>query len=351
MSMDTDERFGAELRDRLTRLSAAIDIPTTLESRVRRRERERRNRGIVIRGVAGALAIGSMVWGVAALQNRGADDVASAPPPVVMRGVWPLVDADVVDQLDVDEALGSTYIRSYPSWAGALGVPDEYGDVSQVITIDVFDNGFIPPTLPPFGENAVPRRDDVLELGLTGATGLYLQVNGHTVALIGNDVDLMYSIIDLIQPDFERGYTIDGPLPGGLKEIDAPVRADDSDGPSVVFNTNDEGSIANLDVTESGALAAVGRSGPLLANAVTVGGRSGYVSAVGRQVTVALALDDTHAITISSDRLSTEALIALLEAITYTDRGEFEAYYGTGPSLVEGKIAPPIVAPPPTDSP
>ena len=85
----------------------------------------------------------------------------------------------------------------------------------------MFPTGFTP-----FPDATQGRTPGILENLGDDITSLTTTISGFPIVVAGDDIDLLYDVVNLVEPtvvdDQLDGYTFSGSLPSGLVELEAP---------------------------------------------------------------------------------------------------------------------------------
>lgn len=216
-------------------------------------------------------------------------------------------------------------------WGGTVGVPHPGGAPTSIVAIHAFPVGWT--TFPAAKPGRIPG---VLEENVTnGNTTLTWNAGEIPMVVSGDNVDLMYELVALIQPiapTAERGgYTFAGPLPSGLVELEAPYHRIPMSTPML---STDDGTFG-VSVQDGPLLNTIAGGGFTHLEQVTISGRLGYRSTTG-DPTIGVALSTDETLYISSTTLTIEQLMAIAENITITDEASWTSNYsiGTNSSLL-----------------
>jgi hypothetical protein len=279
------------------------------------------------RVLASALAVAASVALVVVMTSRA--DPAADPllsPPAVLR---PSANPDRIDSYPIVDWKGPGVLYGYHSdrteqqgWGGSIGVLDVSGTPSVLVAIAAFPVGWV--TFP----DARPGRvAGVGETGLDGGVTLSWSVGDIPFTMVGDDLDLMYQLIDHIEPVLGRadrgGYRLVGELPGGLSELEAPQHRVPMRTPSV----NTEGSgVLSMSVEDGPILTTLAGGGVLKPQPITINELHGYRSTRGRPIIV-LELATDEALWISSNTMTFDELKNVASRVQLVDEAAFRAKY------------------------
>ena len=209
-------------------------------------------------------------------------------------------------------------------WEGTIGVPHADDAPISVVAVHVFPVGWDTS----FPDSRPGRVADVEETTVNNDnTTLTWKVGVTPVVVSGNDVDLLYQLVDLIDPidaTVQRGgYQFNGPLPNGLSEFGPPYHRIAMRSPIV---STDDGTFS-VGVEQGPILDAIVGGGITMLDRVTINGLNGYKSTTG-DPTIALAITTDETLYLSTSVLTMEQLTAIANGVTITDDATWRAHYG-----------------------
>jgi hypothetical protein len=289
---------------------------------------KRTNRPTTARVLAVGMAAAASVALVVVMSNR-ADPAADAPqsPPAVLQ---PSANPDRIDSYPIIDWKGPDVLYGYRSvrtedqgWGGSIGVVDATGTPSVLVAIAAFPVGWVT-----FPDAQTGRVAGVGETRFDGGVTLSWSVGDIPFTMVGDDLDLMYQLIEHIEPiaggTDRGGYRFVGGLPGGLSELEAPQHRVPMRTPSV--NTEGVRGVLSMSVEDGPILATLAGGGVLKPQSITINGLHGYRSTTGRPVIVlAPATDET--LWLSSETMTFEELQGVAERVQLVDEATFRAKY------------------------
>lgn len=222
-------------------------------------------------------------------------------------------------------------------WIGAIGPAGTAGsgdDILITVANPALDALFRPPTVD-------GRFDGVSEYEWNGGAELYLDRDGVSISVQGSDKDLLYSVIDLVQPIIDEGqlngYELVGDLPADLAVTAAPYGYDIETGsmPSVrIVNTLsltiDRAPLSNLLARQGKPFELV--STPLGDTWLSTQEISEVAS--GTLHTAFVTLADGTTLTAQSEFLTRDEFLAAIGSVQFIDRAEWEAIYRPTPAII-----------------
>lgn len=324
MSIDTDERFAAELSGQLRRIATGLTPGQEIETAVGVRAAARTRRRTMARATAGVGVVLLVVAGIAWVGTRPTEPAEPAHPSgfAAPDVVYPVVDeallpADLRGQLQQDISTTSP-----GQWAGAVRPASDSSIDSMAIVA-------MAPTVgssPLVGDT--PRRADVTE-GSTSEHGTHLQFrrDGFDIQLVSFDAEFVYTLVDRIVPSatgFEVADDVTAPPVAWLtRPYELPTSA------AALYS--DE--LNALDITmEQMPISFIRRflCAPSASSPTNCAGASGDA--------VLVQLDATHTLMVSSNRLSTEELSRIAAGVRFVTFEQWNA---------DGLPSPTTVAPDP----
>jgi hypothetical protein len=216
------------------------------------------------------------------------------------------------------------------SWVGAIGPAGKVGSGDDIV-ITVADRAlevlFGPPTVD-------GRIDGVSEYEWGGGAELYLARDGVSISVQGSDKDLLYSVINLVQPIINEGmlsgYKLVGDLPAGLAVTAAPygVGIDTGSMPNVrIVNTLslgiDRAPVSNLVARQGNPFELV--STPI--GDTWLSAQEISEAASGTLLTAVVALADGTTLVAGSEFLTRDEFLAAIGSVQLISRAEWEAIY------------------------
>jgi len=209
-------------------------------------------------------------------------------------------------------------------WVGTIGVIHPDAAPSSIISINAGYTGMNTSSFPFSNPGRVPG---VYETTVTnGNTTLAWKVGDIPVVVSGDNIDLMYQLVDLVQPTEttspRAGYQFRGPLPDGLTELETPYHRIAMRTPSLLTNDGSFG----VAVEQGPLLNTLAGGGYTKLDTVTVNGLYGFKSATGYP-TIGLALSTDETLYIYSQSLTMEQLTNLAENVTITDEASWRTSY------------------------
>lgn len=293
--------------------------------------------------LGGAVAASTVAVLVVALRAADRPDPAypAADPPGVARVLQASARADRIDaypivdwQVDGGVYGGFGVFEQDPFFAGTVGLIGADRTPNDLIAVAAFPQGFEPLS------GALPGRLAGVDEARfeTGAT-LTWKVDDVSFSMVGKDLDLMYELLDRVQPG-EHGYELVGDLPGGLVELEAPYRH------SVPWTsdvaTGEEAAVQfNVSVQEGPVLSSLVSGGVTEMRPVMINGLDGYEATTGRPV-IGLAVSTDETLWVSSETMSRAELTELAGQIRLVDEAAYREHYGLGVAVPTG---PTTVAP------
>lgn len=330
----TDIDFGNRIGNELKDTSSLHSPPASLYPRVAERERQRNRRRATHRAGAAGLAAVATIGGVAWVQSTRIATTPASKPDAPLVAPTPSANPNRIDAYPIINwpaepvaGVGASYATNDvdQGWGGTVGVPHPGGAPTSIVAIHAFPAGWTT-----FSEAKPGRIPGVLEENVTnGNTTLTWNAGDIPMVVTGDDVDLMYELIDLIQPIApmaERGgYTFAGPLPGGLVELETPYHRVPMSTP--MLDTSD--GTFGVSVQDGPLLNTLAGGGFTHLTQLTISGRLGYGSTTGNP-TIGIAISADETLYISSTTLTIEQLIAIAEDITITDEASWTSQYSVG---------------------
>ena len=328
---DTDLDFGSQLGHELRGSSAQFGPPAGLRARVAERERQRQRQRAGARAGALGLAAVTTVGGVAWMQqHRTTGSPVAAQPSRAALGpspsadridAYPVIDWQGTPIAGVDAGYG--FHDDDQGWQGAVGVPQPSGAPTSIVGIAVFPVGYDAS----FASSRPGRVAGVKETAVTdGNTTLSWTVAGHPVTVTGDDADMMYRLVDVVQPieaTPERGgYRLNGPLPAGLVELEAPYHRIAMRTPSLSTNDGTFG----VAVHEGSLLTVLAGAGYTRLERIMINGRDGYRSTVGTPA-IGLALSTDETLFVYGQDLTMAQLTDIARHVSITDEATWRALY------------------------
>lgn len=321
MSIDTDERFAAELSGQLRRIATGLTPGQEIETAVGVRAAARARRRTVARATAGGGVVLLVVAGIGWVGTRPTEPAEPTNPSGFSAPdvVFPVVDeallpADLSGQLQQDVSTTDP-----GQWTGTLTGADGRTD-SMVIVV-----------MRPSSESSpldgyTPRRADVTEFS-TGDRGTHLEFRraGFDLRLVSFDVDFAYTLVDRIVPSATGVELADDATAPAAVWLTRPYEIPTS---AAALYSDD---LNALDITvEQMPISLIRRflCEPSTNSPTTCVGASGDA--------VLVELDATHTLMVSSKRLTTEELSRIAAAVRFVTFDEWNS---------EGLPAPTTVAP------
>lgn len=227
------------------------------------------------------------------------------------------------------------------SWVGAVGPAGSMGsgdDIVITVADAAIDAMFRPPTID-------GRVDGVSEYDYGDGALLYLDRDGVSISVQGRDKDLLYSMIDLVQPIIDdgvlSGYELVGDLPTGLAVTAAPYGYGIETGsmPSVrIVNTLtltiDRAPVNHLLARQGTSFELV--STPLGDTWLSTREISEVPS--GTLHSALVALSDGTTLAAQSEFLTRDEFLAAVGAVQLIDRAEWEAIYRPAPAMIPRQL-------------
>jgi hypothetical protein len=311
MSIDTDERFAAELSGQLRRIATDLTPGVDVETAVGVRAAARARRRTAARATAGVGLVLLVVAGIGWVGTRPTEPAEPTNPSGFSAPdvVYPVIDeallpADLRGQLQPDVSTTDP-----GQWTGTLTTADGRTD-SMVIAVMRPSSDSSPL------DGDTPRRDDVTEVEVGGrGTHLEFRRDGFDLRLVSFDVDFAYSLVDRIVPStagLELTEAATAPSAVWLTrpyEISTSAAALYSDEPNALDVTVEQMPISLI----RRFLCAPSTNSPL--TCTTTGGNSG----------VLVELDETHTLAVWSNRLSTEELSGIAAGVRFVTFDEWNA--------------------------
>jgi hypothetical protein len=331
---NTDIEYGNQIGTALKDAIAPFGPPAGLYPRVTERERQRNRRRASVRAGALCLAAVATVGGVAWIGQVRTNETPTANQPV--QTPLPLTASATVDRIDAypiinwpgnptaDVSAVSEFHDDDQGWAGTIGSIQPNAAPTSIVAVHTFPLGWntsLPDTKP-------GRIAGVDETAVSnGNTTLAWKVGDVPVVVTGDDIDLMYQLVDLIQPieatPQRGGYEFSGPLPNGLSELETPYHRIAMHAPSLSANDR----TFSVAVEQGALLNTLAGGGHTKLDAVTINGLNGYKSTTGNP-TIALALSTDETLYIDGHNLTMEQLTDIAKHIAITDETTWRAHYG-----------------------
>lgn len=330
---DTDIEYGNRIGHELKDASAAFSPPAGLYPRVTERERQRSRRRASVRAGALGLAAVATVGGVAWIGQARSNETPAVNQPD--QGPATLTTSANVDRIDAYPIInwpgdpipnvGAGYGShdDDQGWGGTIGSIQPNAAPTSLVAVHTFPVGYDTGL-----HDAKPGRiAGVDETTVTnGNTTLTWKVGDIPVVVTGDDIDLMYQLVDLVQPiettPQRGGYEFSGPLPNGLTELETPYHRIAMRTPSL---STDDGTFS-VSVDQGPVLSFLAGGGSTKLDAVTINGLNGYKSTTGYP-TIALAVSTDETLYISAQNLTMEQLTDIAKHITITDEATWRAHY------------------------
>ena len=331
---DTDIEYGNQIGHKLKDASAPFGPPAGLYPRVTERERQRNRRQASVRAGALGLAAVTIVGGVAwARQTRTNETPAANQPVEAQPTLTTSANADRIDAYPIinwpgdpipNVSAGYGTHDDDQGWEGSIGSIQPNTAPTSIVAVHTFPVGWdtsFPDTKP-------GRIAGIDETNFTnGNTTLAWKVDDIPVVVTGDDIDLMYQLVDLVQPidttQQRGGYQFSGPLPNGLTELETPYHRIAMRTPSL---STDDGTFS-VAVEQGALLNTLAGGGNTKLDPVTINGLNGYKSTTGHP-TIAIALSTDETLYISAQNLTMKQLTDIAEHITITDEASWRAHYG-----------------------
>ncbi len=338
---DTEIEYGNRIGHELKDASAPFGPPAGLYPRVAERERQRNRRRASVRagalGFAAVTTVGGLAW---AQQARTNETPAASLPVQVPPTLNPSANVDRIDAYpiinwpgDPVPNVGAGYGThdDDQGWGGTIGLIRPDAAPSSIVAIHAFPVGWdtsFPDTGTQFWDGQPGRITGVYETKFgDGNATLAWKVGEVPMLVTGDDIDLMYQLVGLVQPietTPERGgYQFDGVLPNGLTELEAPNHRIAMSTPSL---STDDGTFV-VAVEQGAILNTLAGGGTTKLNRVTINGLNGYMSTTGYP-TIAIALSADETLYIYAQNLTMEQLTDIAENITITDEATWRGHYG-----------------------
>ena len=330
---DTDIEYGDRIGSGLKDASASFSPPGGMFPRVAERDRQHDRRRASVRvgalGIAAVVTLGGIAWVrlVRTDESTAANQPVQVPPTLTGSANADRIDAYPIinwrgDPLPNVRAGYGTHDDDQ-GWEGTIGVLHPDRAPTSVVAVHVFPAGWDTS----FPDSRPGRVAGVEETAVTnGNTTLTWKVGDIPVAATGNDVDLMYQLVDLVEPvaaTVQRGgYQFNGPLPNGSSELEAPYHRIAMRSPLVA---NDDGTFS-VAVEQGPVLNVLAGGGSTTLDRVTINGLNGYKSTTG-DPTIALAITSDETLYLSARTLTMEQLTAIAQGVTITDGASWRAHY------------------------
>lgn len=243
--------------------------------------------------------------------------------------VFPRIDGNLVTDL----GRGPTYAYySYSSagietagstWSGALRKQRADGTIDTVrITVTS------PESALPHGDNPPGRKPGVSEWNYGSGSSLYTLIDSYDVTVDGTDIDLLYEVLDSIEPTTDdgqlSGYRFPNGLPAGLVEVARPFGR--------TFNT---GAFPTVSI-HNGALTmridpapienVLGDWPDLTGTATTALGIAHFDPSNDTGI-IAIELANGGTLQLTSQDLTTDQMLALVPSIDLVDEATWQAEY------------------------
>ncbi len=273
---------------------------------------------------------GGLIW---AQRARDTPTATSNRPTPGLSVLAPSVTPDRIDAYPVinwpAEPIPGVY-ASHGShdddqgWGGTIGVRSLDGTPTTIIGVHVFPTGFTP-----FPDATPGRNPGILENLGDGITSLTTTIGGFPVVVAGDDIDVLYDVVDLVEPtvvdDQLDGYTFSGSLPSGLVELEAPQHRLPMVVPAL-WTHDDTFSVA----IEQGAVLTnlVGRQ----VEPITINGRNGYRTTSGTP-TIVIAVSTDETLYLASTIVDIEQLTDIADNITFVDESTWDDVYNPQSSV------------------
>lgn len=324
MSIDTDERFAAELSGQLHRIATDLAPGQEIETAVGVRAAARARRRTVARATAGVGVVLLLVAGIGWVGTRPTEPAEPTNPSGFSAPdvVYPVIDeallpADLRGQLRPDIAT-----MSPGQWTGVVKPASDSGIDSMVVVAMAPSVG----SSPLVGDT--PRRTDVTEVSASErGTHLEFRRDGFDIQLVSFDGDFAYTLVDRIVPS-ATGFEL----------------ADDATAPAAHWLTRPyeiPTSTAALYSDDLKALDITIRQMPLSVIrrfVCTPRAETPTTCPLTDGVAALVELDATHTLVVSSNRLSTEELSRIAAGVRFVTFEQWNA---------DGLPAPTTVAPNP----
>lgn len=327
----TDLDFGHEIGRELRAASALHNPPVGLYPKVAERQRQLERRRAGYRASAVGLAAVATIGGITWAQSTRSTTTDGQPDAEALALV-PSPNPDLIDAypiIDSVPGVGASYgvTTTDGGWSGTVGVPQHDGAPASIIGIQAFPTGQDASMFP----SRAGRVDGVSEEAVpNGLTRLVWKVGQHAMSLFGENVDLMYQLVDIIQPTAPTatrgGYTFTEALPGGLVELEPPYHLVPIANPMV--DTNDTAGTFVATVLHGPLLNTLLIGGVTHFEPISINGRAGYRSTTGAP-TIVLALSSDETLYVHSETFTIDKLTAAAKTITITDETTWKAHYHT----------------------
>jgi hypothetical protein len=336
----TDTDFSDLLGRELKGASARHNPPSGLYPRVAARQRQLQQRRASSRAGAVGLAAVATVGGIAWAQSTRNPAATAQPADGAAAALTPSAHPDRIDFypiIDSVPGVGASYgwTDTDQGWSGTVGFAYSGEVPTSIMGISSFPNGW-PEAQFPSTSGRVPGVHE--EAVANGMTRLVWKSGDIPMSVVGGDLDLMYQLVDIVQPTTTTatrgGYTFTRALPEGLVELEAPYHRLPLFEPMV--DTNDSPATFSAMVVGGPLLTWLAGAGMPYPEPITINGRPGYRSTTG-DPTIALALSTDETLFIHSSTYTMDQLIAAATDITITDEATWKAHYGvtdepTGPT-------------------
>ena len=303
MSIDTDERFTAELSGQLRRIATDLTPGQAIETAVGVRAATRARRRTVVRATAGVGVVLLVVAGIAWVGARPTSPSEPANPSGFSAPdvVYPVIDEALLPA-DLRGQLRPEVSTTDPGqWVGAV-VPASDSGIDSLVILAV-----APSSDSSWPNGDTPRRADVTEASASDrGTLLSLRRDGFDVRLVSFDVDFAYTLVDRIVPSATGFELVDDATAPTAVWLTRPYEVP----PRSASLYSDE--LNALDVTVEQMPINFARRflcTPTATSTATCAGSSGAA--------VLVELDATHTLVVSSNRLTTFQLDAIAAGVRF----------------------------------
>ncbi len=326
----TDTDFSKLLGRELKGASARHNPPSGLYPRVAARQRQLQQRRASSRAGAVGLAAVATVGGIAWAQSTRNPATTTQPADGAAAALTPSAHPDRIDFypiIDSVPGVGASYGWSDTDqgWSGTVGFPQAGTAPTSIIGIYARPLGWTEAPFPSTEGRIPGMREEALGNGMTR---LVWKSGDTPMCMVGDDLDLMYQLVDIVQPAeptaTRGGYTFTRALPDGLAELEAPYHRLPLSEPMV--DTNDSPATFSAMVVGGPLLNWLASAGVTQPEPITINGRPGYRSTTG-DPTIALALSTDETLFIHSSTYTMDQLIAAATNITITDEATWKAHY------------------------
>jgi hypothetical protein len=327
-----EEQLTAALRRRDTELTVHDELDAILNDDLIVRStppRHTRARRPLLLAVAAASVVvvgaGALIWAQhtrntpTATSNRptpGVSVLAPSPTPDQIDA-YPVINWPAKPIPGVHASHGSH--DDDQGWVGTIGRSSPDGTPTTIIGVHVFPKG-----VTPFPDATQGRTPGILENLGDDITSLTTTINGFSVVVAGDDINLLYDIVATVEPtvvdDQLDGYTFSRSLPSGLVELEPPQHSVPMVTP---YLSTDDGTTLSVTIEQGAVLSnLVGRN----VEPITINGRNGYRTTSGTP-TIVIAVSTDETLYISSTIVDIDQLTDIANNITLVDQSTWDDLY------------------------